>query len=154
METHERGSVEGEGSLYSVQQTDTIGVKPTVKIQSDSADPGIVTVPTVSGGVSPDVSMLSTASIVSSDEEDKEEDEGSVHDDDEEDVDEINHEKLSEEVVRVHSPNRRTQRSSVLSCVKLVVSVSTYRLSDLEIFFLISKTYSWSSLLSRVSTPP
>jgi hypothetical protein len=58
-------------SVYSVQQTGTIGVKPAVKIHSTSTDPGIDTVSTVSGGVSPDVSMLPTSSLVSSDEEDK-----------------------------------------------------------------------------------
>ena len=74
--------------MYSGQQTDVIEVKPAVKIQSASPTPGIVTaprsvlqvpmtdnVPTVSGGVSPDVSIVSAGSHGSADEEDKEEDE-------------------------------------------------------------------------------
>jgi len=58
---------------------------------------------TGSGGVSPDVSILS------GDEEG--EDEESVHGDDEGEMDEINHEKLPKAVVRAHSPGRRAHTS-------------------------------------------
>ena len=44
-----------------------------------------------SGGVRTSVSIHSTVSGVSGDEEDKDEDEELTHDDDEQDVDEINH---------------------------------------------------------------
>jgi hypothetical protein len=47
-EAHERGDVEGEGSVYSDQQTGAIGAKPAVKIQSPSAPPGIATCTTFS----------------------------------------------------------------------------------------------------------
>ena len=65
-ETHERKETgrEGEGSVYSVQETGVIEAKPEVKIQSASTAPGIATAPrsvvqvprpddgsTVSGGV-------------------------------------------------------------------------------------------------------
>ncbi len=56
-------------------------------------------VPTGSGEVSASTSVLSARLHVSSDEEDKEEDEESGHDDDEEDVDDINHETLTKDVV-------------------------------------------------------
>ena len=59
------------------------------------------------------VSMDSTRSGVSVDEEEKDEDEELVHDDDEEDEDEINHTQLCKEVVRVPSPSRRVQKTPV-----------------------------------------
>ena len=55
-------------------------------------------VPMDSEGVCVSVSMDSTGSGVSVDEEEKDEVEESVYDDDEEDVDEINHTQLSKEV--------------------------------------------------------
>jgi hypothetical protein len=66
-ETQERKETgrEGEGSVYSVQQTGVIEVKPAVKIQSVSTTPkfsttprSVVQDPTDSGGVTVDVSML------------------------------------------------------------------------------------------------
>ena len=59
------------------------------------------------------VSMVSASSGVSGDEEDKDEEEESVHDDDEQDVDEINHTKLPQEVVRGDSPYKSTRSSCV-----------------------------------------
>ena len=82
-ETPETGGGKGEGSVYGGQQTGVIESKPAVKIQSASVDPGIGTTPrsvvqvptvtddqpTVSGGVSVDVSILPTTSHVPNDEE-------------------------------------------------------------------------------------
>ena len=61
------------------------------------------------------VSMVSTGSgvPVSGDEEDKDEEEESTHDDDEQGVDEINHTKLSQEVVHGDSPSVRVRGVSV-----------------------------------------
>jgi hypothetical protein len=111
-EAHERKETrrEGEGSVYSDQQTGVIETKPAVKIQSASASPGIATVPrsvvqvpipdcgsTGSGRVAETVSMLS------GDEEVNEGgDEESGHGDDEGEMEEINHENLSETVVTLN----------------------------------------------------
>ena len=66
-----------------------------------------------SGGGGASVSMVSAASGVSGDEEDKDEEEESTHDDDEQGVDEINHTKLTQEVVHGDSPSVRVRGVSV-----------------------------------------
>ncbi len=96
-----------------------------MKIQSDSADPGIVTaprsvvqvpmsdnVPTGSGEISASHSVLPARLHVSRDEEDKEEDEESGHDDDEEDVDNINHVALTKDLVRANILRVQTIQSN------------------------------------------
>ena len=57
--------------------------------------------------------MESAGSAVSGDEEEKDEDEELTHDDDEEDEGEINHTKLTQEVVHTPSPSRRVQNAPV-----------------------------------------
>jgi hypothetical protein len=117
---------EGEGSVYSGQQTGVIGSKPSVKIQSASGAPEIVTGPpsvgqvpmsddvsTDSATISVDVSMLPVGSRGSIDEEDKDESEESGHVDDEEDVDDINHDTFPKETVRAHTPSTRERRSTL-----------------------------------------
>ena len=66
-----------------------------------------------SGGVGVSVSMVSTTSGASGDEEVKDDEEYSAHDDDKQDVDEINHTKLSQEVVHGDSPSARVRGDPV-----------------------------------------
>ena len=63
--------------------------------------------------------MNSAGSGVSEDEEEQDEDEESAHDDDEEGLDEINHTRLSKEVVRAHSPSRRVRGAAVWSVISM-----------------------------------
>ena len=74
--------------------------------------------------------MVSSSSGVSGDEEDKDEEEESVHDDDEQDVDEINHTKLPQEVVRGDSPCARVRGAPVWQHLK---RLTKYNVSDREI---------------------
>jgi hypothetical protein len=100
---HRRRGRQGEGRVYSGQETDVIESKPVVKIQSASTTPGITTSPrsvvqvpmtTDSGGVAPVVPMLPGDGQL-----DEGEDDESENDDDEEEVHEVNHEKLPRAVV-------------------------------------------------------
>ena len=130
-----------------------------MKSQSTSAAPGIVNTPrsvvevpmtddepTGSGGVSVSVSILPAGSLVSDDEEDKDEDEESGHVDDEEDVDDINHSALPKETVRPNSPTMRPQTADIWKHVRRIAKhdvpdhamktecthVCVYRLEDGE----------------------
>ena len=87
-------------------------------------------VPVGSGGVGVSVSMVSASSGVSGDEEDKDEEEESTHDDDEQGVDEINHTKLSQKVVRGDSPSVSVRGVPVWQHLKCLTK---YNVSDREI---------------------
>jgi hypothetical protein len=87
-----------------------------------------VNVSMVSGGVCASVSMHSVGSGVSGDEEDKDEDEELTDDDDDEqDVDEVIHTHLPKEMVRAHSPSRRTRGALVCQHLK---RITKYNLPD------------------------
>ena len=73
-----------------------------------------------SGGVCASVSMHSTGSGVSGDEEDKDEDEELAHDDDEQDVDDINHTQFPKEEVLDYSPIRGSRGDPVCQHLKRI----------------------------------
>ncbi len=111
--------------MYSGQRTGVIDAKPAVKIQSASASPGIAIAPrAVVEVLMPEIDDGSTGSGATGDiadalmgsggeEVNQVEENESWEDDDEEEVDEINHAKLTSAVIRAHSPGRRAHTSAV-----------------------------------------